>query len=113
MSSNSKNNFDFEEDLNNTDEIKNVTLNLEEVKRKVPEFDSVKLCEMIVCDRYFGLGKNISVICMEELSKRRLAGDDFDFESYIDSAYAELPPLSFDVPDLRSVLNQAIKQAKK
>jgi len=105
--------FDFEEDLKNTDEIKNVTLNLEEVKKKVPEFASTKLCEMIVCDRYFGLGKNIAVICMEELAKRRLNGDDFDFESYIDAAYAELPPLNFNMPDLRTVLNQAIKQAKK
>lgn len=111
--SSSKSDFDFEEDFNSTEEIKNITLDLEEVKKKVPEFSSAKLCEMIVCDRYFGFGKNMAVICMEELASRRSAGDNFDFESYIDVAYSELPPLNFDMPDLRTVLNQAIKQAKK
>jgi hypothetical protein len=109
----SKTDFDFEEEVNNTEEIKNVILDLEQVKKKIPEFSSAKLCEMIVCDRYFDFEKNIAVICMEELAKRRLDGDDFDFESHIDAAHAELPPLNFDMPDLRTILNQAIKQAKK
>jgi hypothetical protein len=45
---------------------------------------------------------------MEELSKRRLAGDTFHFESYIDKVYNELPVLDFSIPDIRSVLQQAI-----
>jgi hypothetical protein len=105
-----KMNFDFDLDLPDADqEIKQVSLNLDTVKKNVPNFSSQKLCEMIVCDRYFGLGKKVSAICMEELAKRRLAGDKFDFESYIDNAGKELPPLVFDMPDLRTMLNQAVK----
>jgi hypothetical protein len=45
---------------------------------------------------------------MEELAKRRMAGDTFNFESYIDQAYNELPVLDFSMPDIRTVLQQAI-----
>jgi hypothetical protein len=108
-------NFDLDLDLDSDSdqEIKSVSLDLETVKTNVPKFSSQKLCEMIICDRYFGLGKNISSICMEELSKRRIAGDKFDFESHIDSAGKELPPLVFDMPDLRTVLNQAVSLKNK
>lgn len=63
---------------------------------------------MIVCDRYFGFEQKISDVCMEELAKRRMAGDTFNFESYIDQAYNELPVLDFSMPDIRTVLQQAI-----
>lgn len=102
--------MDFIDD--NTD-VKQVSLDLNLVKSNIPKFSSQKLCEMIVCDRYFGFNEQISVLCMEELSKRRLNGDKFLFEDYIDQASKELPPLEFKVPDLRSVLNQAIKSQKK
>lgn len=103
-------NFDFDLDLSDTDqEIKQVSLDLDTVKKNVPKFSSQKLCEMIVCDRYFGLGKKVSGICMEELAQRRLAGDKFDFETSIEEASKELPPLVFDMPDLRTILNQAVK----
>lgn len=88
-------------------------INLEEIDKNIPSFSNEKLCEMIVCDRYFGLGKTISVICMQELSKRRVDGDVFDFESYIDLAQKELPVLDFSIPDIRSVLNQAINRKSK
>lgn len=106
------NDFDFEE-LNDESEVKSVSLNLDSVKKNVPTFTSRKLCEMIVCDRYFGFAEKVSIHCMEELAKRREAGDNFDFETYIDNAYKELPQLNFNMPDLRSVLNQVINKKSK
>jgi hypothetical protein len=87
-----------------------VQLDLDEVRAHVPEYTNEKLCDMIVCDRYFGFEESIYVICMEELSKRRTNGDMFDFETYIDLAQKELPVLDFSIPDIRSVLNQAINR---
>ena len=84
-----------------------MSLDMDKIKENIPSCSNEKLCEMIVCDRYFGFGQKIRVICMEELAKRRLAGDNFDFESYIDNAYKQLPILDFNM-DIRKVLKQAM-----
>jgi hypothetical protein len=46
---------------------------------------------------------------MEELAKRRINGDSFDFESHIEECIKELPPLNFSLPNLRDVLHQVVK----
>ena len=93
--------------------IEDVKLDIEIIKKNLPEYSNEKLSEMIVCDRYFGFDKKISTICMEELAKRRIAGDTFNFEEYIDKVHKELPILDFAIPDIRAVLNQAIKMRNK
>jgi hypothetical protein len=45
---------------------------------------------------------------MEELANRRVAGDTFDFETYIEKSFNELPKLDFAIPDLGDVLRQVI-----
>jgi len=89
-----------------------VALDMNKIIENLPVYSNEKLCEMIVCDRYFGFGQKIQVICMEELAKRRVAGDTFDFESYIDKAYKQLPVLDFK-KDIRDVLKQAMGKIKK
>lgn len=74
----------------------------------IKKHSSTTLCEIIVCDRYFNLDKRISVLCMQELSDRRLSGEDFDFENCIESFYKELPELGFQLPDSRQVINQLV-----
>lgn len=96
------------DDLFSDDSTELVEFDLEKIKENIPQYSNEKLCEMIVGVRYFNLEKKVSVICMEELSKRRLAGDQFDFESYIEKEYNSLPVLDFSIPDIRSVLKQAI-----
>lgn len=103
-------NFD---ELNDDSPIEEVNLDIELIKSKIPTYTSTKLCEMIVCDRYFGFNKEINVICMEELAKRRLSGDSFDFESFIEESLKDLPPLDFsNVLDIKSALNQAMSLSK-
>lgn len=87
-------------------------MNIDSVKEKIPTFNSKKLCEMIVCDRYFGCYKEVALACMEELSNRRVAGDTFDFETYIEKSLAELPVLDFGLPDLGNVLRQMLGNKK-
>lgn len=100
--------FEDDFDLNNNEPIKESILDLDLVRTKVPTYTSEKLCEMIVCERYFGFHPDVSIMCMEELAKRRINGDNFPFEDYIEQAYAGLPKLQFDAPDLRAVLHNVI-----
>lgn len=105
-------NFDDFDDDEFDDMLDDLTFDISEmekdVQNKVPEFNSEKLCQIIVCDRYFHLNKDLALTCMEELAKRRINGDNFDFENYIDQSLKELPPLDFSMPDLRAVLTTAI-----
>lgn len=84
--------------------------NLDLIKSKIPSHNSQKLCEMIVCTRYFGLNPDLDIYCMEELAKRRINGDIFDFESKIEEIGKELPPLDFSDSgfDIRKILTAAI-----
>ena len=101
-------NNELDELLADTSPIEDVKLDFDLIKSLLPQYSNEKLCEMIVCDRIFGFEQKISVICMEELAKRRMAGGTFNFESYIDQTQKEFPVLDFTTPDLRAVLSQAI-----
>lgn len=69
--------------------------------------DSQKLCEIIIAQRYFNLEKKISIICMQELAKRRIDGEIFDFESYIENGIKKLPPLDLNISNISSVISTA------
>jgi hypothetical protein len=83
-----------------------LNINLNDIKDKIPTFTSAKLCEIIVCDRYFGSYPELAVLSMQELSTRRINGDTFDFEAYIDNSFKELPKLDFSLPDIGNVMRQ-------
>lgn len=89
-----------------------IKLDVEKIKNTITAYSSEKLCEMIVADRYFGINQEVAIACMEELAARRVAGDSFAFETFIDDAYSKLPPLNFNIPDLRTTLQQALKVKK-
>ena len=100
----------FEQFLNEDDgPLEEIKLDMDVVKNNIHEHSSVTLAEMIVADRYFGFGEKIAPLCMEELAKRRAAGDTFAFEDYIKQAHESLPVLNLVTPDLRTVLMEVIK----
>ena len=102
---------DFELDSN--EPIEPTVLDVVLVKNNIPSYTSQKLCEMIVCHRYLGFNEEINAACMEELGKRRAAGDNYDFETYIETSLKGLPVLNIGMGfDLRDLLNQAIKANK-
>lgn len=105
--------FDINDFLDDGEDVELVQLDLDQVKANLPTYSNEKLCEMIVCDRYFGFGKKIDIMCMEELAKRRIAGDTFNFESYIEKQYNELPVLDLKTPDLREILTNAMTALNK
>lgn len=99
------NDFDDNEEIEEGFEF----LDPEVLKKNIPTFESQKLCDMIVVDRYLGFNKEAALMCMEELAVRRTNGDAFDFESYIEEAQKEMPVLDFTIPDLRDILAQVSK----
>lgn len=103
---------DYFEDFLDDEPLEEVQLNINDIRKNITQYSSLKLCEMIVCDRYLGFDKEITVFCMEELARRRNNGDNFKFEEYIENSKKELPVLDFSMPDLRTVLNQAIGKKK-
>lgn len=81
----------------------------EELLTKLPEFKSIKLADLVVAHRYLGFYKELYVPCMEELAKRRIAGDNWDFEQYIEDQINDMPKISFNLNDV----NAAIEQLKR
>lgn len=90
--------INLDEELDNLESV--------DIVKLIPEFSSEKLCDIIICNRYLGVYKDLAVSCMIELSNRRSNGNDFDFESYIDNNYKELPKLDFTIPNFSNVIKQ-------
>lgn len=101
------------EDFDDDSEFELAEFDIEKIKAKLPTYSSKKLCDMIVCDRYFGCYKDMAIYCMEELAARRIAGDNFNFEEQINKSMSDLPPLNFQVPDLGAMLRGLIGQTTK
>ncbi len=97
----------YEDDEDDIDE--NLSSNIDEL---IPGFSSEKLCNIIVCYRYINYDEQLAIKCMNELSKRRVNGDNFDFESKIEDALKQLPALNFEVPDVRTFFTQMIGKNK-
>jgi hypothetical protein len=94
-----------------TEPVLPITLNMDKIEENLPSYTNEKLCEMIVCSRYFGFGEKVAPMCMGELARRRTAGDSFDFESYIDQAQKKLPVINLNM-DIKNTLQQAIAAVK-
>lgn len=102
---------DFYLEAESDEEIEDVKLDIDQIKSNLPQYSSQKLCEMIVCDRYFGFEHKLSIMCMEELASRRATGDTFKYEDHIAEITKEMPVLDLSgTPDIRTVLNQAISK---
>lgn len=79
----------------------------------VKSFTSEALCEIIVCDRYFNSYRKLSVLCMEELATRRINGDTFAYEKYIEASIKDYPKVETSIPDIGNVLRQLTSKLPK
>lgn len=64
---------------------------------KIAQFSNKKLCEIVIVNRYLGSMKNEAIQCMQELAKRRVAGDTFDYETFIETEVKKLPEFKFNL----------------
>lgn len=88
------------------------TFDLEIVKSKINNYSSKKLCEIIVCDRYFKCYNDLAVVCMNELVLRRVNGDNFNYEQIINNSLDELPEVKFEIPDFSELLRTFMNNTK-
>lgn len=63
-----------------------------------PNETSEALCDIVIAYRYVGVLRDRALVCMQELAKRREAGDQFSFESYIEQELAKLPKFDLMAP---------------
>ena len=66
----------------------------------VENFSSPKLCSIIVANRYLNTNRQLAILAMQELAKRRDNGDLFDFEKEINDQLKDLPQINFNLNDL-------------
>lgn len=64
---------------------------------KVKKFSTQKLCEIIITYRYMNIFREEAVICMQELASRREAGDQFDYETFIETEGKKLPDFKMNL----------------
>lgn len=95
---------DLEDLIEDCDEI--IPFDKELITSKIHDFNSEKLCEMIVCNNYFNMYSDITISCMKELAIRRQNGENFDFESYINKCKSELPELNIDLKNVSSLISR-------
>lgn len=84
----------------------------EQIKENLITFSAIKLADIVIANRYLGLYKNLAIDAMAELGKRRVGGDSFQYEVYIEDKLKELPKLDFSLPALGSLFDQ-IRTFKK
>lgn len=72
---------------------------------EIKNLTSIQLCEIIISNRYLGLFPNLLLPSMEELSSRRINGDNFDFEKYIEENLKDLPELYLNPNNLGELIN--------
>ena len=97
--------LDDEDDDSDLDEDLDV-LDFDDIKKNMDKHTTKSLCDIIVCDRYISFNKDLRVLCMEELAKRRLNGDEFQYEEYIETTLNELPKINIDIPSITEFFNQ-------
>lgn len=80
-------------------------LNEDELKLQIKNATSKNLAGYVITYRLLGIYKNVAALCMTELLERRDAGDDFNFEEYIDNEVKSSPkPQQIDLKKIKNII---------
>lgn len=69
---------------------------MKDLEENIKSFTNEKLCEIVISSRYLNTLQFSAILCMEELANRRVNGDVFNFEEYIENESKQLPDFKFD-----------------
>lgn len=78
-------------------------------------FDGVNsqaLASQVVVYRALGFNKDLAIQCMAELSRRAQAGEQFEYETFIETELAKIPKPKSSGSQLTSMINQGISALK-
>ncbi len=81
---------------------------IDEFKSKISSLPSEHLCEIIISNRYLGIFIEESILSMEELALRRINGNSFDYENFIEEKIKELPKFNLTLQSF-SILGNIFK----
>lgn len=80
-------------------------LSLEQLNDLIKSSSDESLATRVVIYRLLGLQKSLAILCMQELEKRRLAGNTFDFNSYIQEALDQSPKPEINKKNMSLISN--------
>lgn len=78
----------------------------EELQAAVKTVQSKVLASYVVAYRTLGYNKQLAILCMSELARRRKEGEDFEYEKFIDEEIQKVPKLQN--LNLQSVMPQLL-----
>ena len=72
---------------------------------------SEALAAHVVLYRALNIDRELALLCMEELSKRRKFGYDFDYESFIEDELEKIPKMrNINLPEIgKKIMNNSFK----
>jgi len=66
---------------------------------------SETLAAHIVIYKTLNIDRETALLCMAELGRRRMLGDEFDYETFIEVEVAKVPKISSNLPELYKIIN--------
>jgi len=79
----------------------------------IEKLSNESLAAQVVVFRLLGINKDLSILCMEELVKRKQLGDTFDYDSWIKIELEKSPkPESTEEPNKMINMLQGILKSK-
>ena len=66
---------------------------IEDAIKRISESDSKFLASQVIIYKSLGMNREFALACMQELARRKLAGDDFDYQSFISEELDKLPKI--------------------
>lgn len=84
----------LDQELKKIEPIDNKDFSLDKIKENISIYSTKKIADMLVSNRYLFKNKEFEQFLMQELSNRRLNGDDFQFEDYIEKETKSMPDFS-------------------
>ena len=87
-----------------------MTTNQEQLPLSIPQGSSEALAAAIVAHRALGFNKDYAILAMKELMRRRqILGEEFDFETWIETELAKIPKIEgLNIDNLMSGLNDTL-----
>jgi hypothetical protein len=105
----SKFNFD---DIGDDEEGISLEDAMRNMKESIDKYSSEALCSIIASDRHLKINRELQVICLEELDRRRASGDLFDFDTCIKKKIDAYPKINMSLGKVQDLFDSVKKNIK-
>jgi hypothetical protein len=82
-----------------------------EIPNNLLEVEAKDLAAYVVIYRALGINKELALLCMQQLCKRRSDGDSFEYEGFIEDELAKFPrAVEIKTKDIISLIGSISKE---